>query len=574
MQEILKFKINERELHLYKNDNSFVYAPSDITVEEKKIVLNVFKQIIPKAIINLGSLTLGEKEILHIMDKDIGMHLFYEQKNNSLQLLSKNYQEVLNSLFNNQHEYAASGLSKPSSGFFKRLVKFGEKTLVVLVSAALAFSLTIDFNHINSSSDNDLEISTDQAYHFIEGEEQKLETVASQENTSSTQNSIVVENNKLEDKKITVEEIERIIKNNQNLRDEEKDLFLSNPQIFIDNLDYFDKEVVVDQLENLWVGYVENSPQGYGGEYFGRTCEANRYGIIVYNATCFEDCNKANLLHEFCHSLSDLDGSHRPYGQASYEILNTQFNNEYFGIVNGQFPNQIYDEGYSWLRNGNYILDELLDQDILKKYHACPNPKILVSALTKIIPDEDLAIKLLTNIDLINAHNIDFSNNFNGEIDQELYRLAKAANDENKEIFKYYYEIKFGEKIENQPSILYWWDNTLFYEYIANNYDISSQAVRFLPNYTSVSNYKTYINILNPENNSLTIRYCTDVEEHKEYYTLEQMLNGESGDHFKSVDEIPYKQMADGTYEMVWLSSGNFANITLETVDLEQSITK
>ena len=346
-----------------------------------------------------------------------------------------------------------------------------------------------------------------------------------------------------------------------------------SPQLFTDNLAFFNPEVVRDQLANLWIAYNKESKGNINGEYYGRHLETNRYGIIIYNATCFADCNKGVLHHEFCHSLTDLQNyGVYSYGNAAYELLNVLYSNEYFGSINGNFPHTLYDQGYPWHQNSQYLLAELLNQDTLKEFHATFNPQIVINDLLEIIPDEAKALKLLTNIDIINSANFSFDEDLFSEKNRELFSLIKATEKENNQIFKEYFEIKFGKSIEDQPNILYWLDKDLFYDYIANNYTISDEAKKFLPNYTGVSTYKIYL--YNLDNNEFMIRYCQEVEKNIENYTLEQLLNGESGEKFKSIDEIPYEKTPDGTYEIIWISPKTYVNVSVESNLFDQNMTK
>lgn len=631
MRLILKFKSDGKELCLLKKENKYEYGKIEsseitttVTREEKALILEAFKQILPSQnAIKLKDYKFRGKSLIHLFDKEKGYHLFYEKTPNGLKKPSNDELYKLNNFFNAQSEVVFLGASNNNNNsFFKRVVKKGKAMLVVLVASTLFFALSGDTQTITEFDNIEDVISIEEAQAFIKEEQKKLtqesKTAEKSEETSekvekeytkdndieelntskqaedSTANKTSevsgnpnledptfdpnkdliqlddetpLENNSYfdttssldeyfitdgpttngEDEDFTVERIINIIRNNPNLSEEDKDLFLSNPQIFVDNLPYYNQDTVIEQQTKLHTTYTPHTDSTAEGCYFPSNSE-----IVCYGVESQKEAKSYIKTHEYCHSLSDY--SNYSYGSAIYEMLNAKFNNEYFGIINNESEISTYDPSYWTLGSYCNALCEIIDAPTLRRYHANPDPKIIADYLSQIINDEEKAYTLISQLDYIKG-----SSEYNQEYlsEDEKEQLLVEANEIVTSSLKDYYEKKYNESITNNLTMLY----ALYPSEVEMILDIelldgaiSRNEIGFGRTYIP----KTYFN----GNNDLILQF-DKLKSQEMSYTLDYMLQ-----FYEDESQIPYEKSTDGHYILTQYESIDKLYINLSTISI------
>ncbi len=595
MQEILKFVYENNDLCLFKQNDLYLFGKRkdgivsyDVSLDEKKIIRKVFLKVISLTnIVNLGNFSFAKKDYLHFLDKDSGMHVFYEQTVDGLRYPSDTVQKELNYIFN--HQKASVNVGKDSfkdKSFFRRVVTVGASTVVVLVSTYLGFQLWSNSRIYDDSQTVYYPVvSLEEAYHLGKEESktpEKLieigEEIPFSYNENITLNVLQLDElsqNEIgsgdviepfvppvvEEDPLTVAEIVSIIQNNPRLSVEEKDFFLQVKDYYALHLPYLNHKAVREQLKNLYIIYDPNpSDNNFGAEYF--TSGEKKGAIVVYNATSFKDARKDYLGHENWHVKTDY--SHYTFGEALYERLNVQITNETYGEIAGEYPYKKFDNSYRWLDGPANILFQILDCETLLKFHAVADPHIIIDALKSIIPDEDMAIKLLIDLDFINMYHMGILEHPEDYVD-EYFRRHK----EMRAFLVQYYEARYSTKVVNHPEIMFWLDKDVVFDEIASTLPIDETAKMFIPNFASIINYRKYFS---NDSGKIIIRICSKVRPEKRYYTLEELLSLQDKD-FKETD-IPYPKMDDGTYEVVSYYPEDYVDIVLEDLCLSDTMTR
>ncbi|MBQ8473204.1 MAG: hypothetical protein IJ501_06850 [Bacilli bacterium] len=516
MKEILNFIDEGIQLCLFINNGNLVYGKRlddkisyDITDNQRELIKNVFYSLLPSNIIkDLGYIKYNNKSIKHLYDLNNNYHIFYED----------NYQITedilnLNSLFNNQEEYLASYNKKNSfkrseSRYTRRRVKIKDKVIPVLVLSTSLILMTL------------LSIEGIKRIDFSIQNYKENELVS-----------------KYQDNDVKLEDIIQFINSNPNLTNEEKEFFLSCPEYFQDNLEYFDYYTLVNNLSNIYINYINDpSNDGFSGDYtyYGK----NKNRIRIYESTDFTNCKKSALSHEYLHSFTN----HSLQDNYFYEIVNVIFNNEYFGSDSELF----YDSSYPTLRKYFYIIAEIIDPNILRQYHANNDINYLIEELIKIIPDRDLATNLFLNIDFI--FRIDLlkeTDPIEYEKYKEEYKLKKQEVDN---LLKQYYEIKYQSSIENNINVFYWFNQNVAVTKIAAELNLDRTAILNADNFTAIKQFKKVFNKDDNDNDNLILYIPNGYKEVEKIYTLEEVLNGETGFLYKTEEEIDLPKLPDGRY--------------------------
>lgn len=563
MNKILEFKDNNINYILFKENGKLKYGKIindvlrfDLSIKEKENILSIVKEIIPKKnIIRLHDLKTAKKTFAHLMDKTTGLHLFFEKCPDGLKIPDKNMRIELNSLFNNQELFVAFKFAEKNKNndFYKRLIKKGTKLIVVLISTTLAVSLSGDLKEEFEISDdiNDETLSYEDVITSeieLNQELAKEETIVlPQEDTSTSTVDFVIE--RLEPKTFDEQydidfpsieeniepsdfkEIEIIgnidlsneeketrlietIANNSNLTDSEKAFFL-NDNYIKDAINYIEYEVVLDNLANLRILYNPYpSEHGIDGEwhYEGE----NKYTIEIFNCSCFEDCDKSVLSHEFSHVFTDYMGTkylQGTFGVGFLECINFQLNNEYFGF-NDEWGN--YDKSYVWMHNYAYIIDEILGTEVLRKFHASGSPQVIIDALMEIIPDETKAMNVAIGMDFFAMSGPDDPN-------RPSIIYAGIKTDFEKDL-RDFYEKKFNLDINDNEYTACLFQTPEFCKSIMDTYGISDDKLDFFKNSIKFERNQPYFNEQITEDSMAIISFATSFQTVSNFYSYDELI--------------------------------------------------
>ena len=514
MKEILNFIDEGIQLCLFINNGNLVYGKRiddnisyDITESQSELIKSVFYNILPSNDIkDLGYLKYGEKNINHLYDLKTHFHIFYEDNYQITKDVLK-----LSYLFNNQEEYITlfkekNSFQRSESRYTRRRVKVKDKIISVLVlGTVIVSSSLILLGYI------------DKASILIRDYQDEKRTIAYQEFD------------------LKLEDIYNAINTNSNLTVEEKEFLLSYPKYFQDNLEYFDYYTVTNNLSNLYIKYVnEKSENGVYGDYTYSGHEKHR--IRIYETTDFNNSPKKALTHEFLHSFTKQTEDDNYF----YEIVNAVFNNEYFGNPSELF----YDNSYQPLRKYFYIIAEIIDPNVLRQYHANNDLNYLIEELIKIIPDRDLAVKVFLNIDsLMHIDLLKESDPLEYEKYKEEYKLKKQEVDN---LLKQYYETKYQSSIENNINVFYWFNPNVAVTKIAADLNLDRESIINADKFATLKQCKKIFN--KDGNDNLILSIPNSYHEAEKIYTLEEVLNGETGFLYKTEEGIDLPKLPDGRY--------------------------
>lgn len=555
MQEVLRFNYDNINYVIVRVNDVLRFGKIvnenlvfDITQKERQLINDVFKEILPSNnMVTLGVLRLNNKDFIHFLDKRNWLNVFYEIINNSLVCPSKEDLIFFNNTFNHQSEYVYVGMIEKNKDFFRRIVKKGEKLITVLIASSTLLISSVLADVVNINQADVVTISANTFMDVGTGEE----SLASLFDNLDSYIEMVQPIEEVDSKDLSEEKIIEAIKNNSNLSDKEKQLFLSCPEFFQERLGYLDYDTVINSLNKLRVVYVNDN--GYlgnknvSGTFRRVTKDWNIEDAIItiHNASSFDDAKRDVLTHEFCHVFEKTEVA--SFGNSIFEFLNMKINNEYWGKEQGD--NGFYDMGYGNLYKNGCALCEIIDNlEVLNQYHANPNPKYLIDELVKIIPNEELAVQVISCFDKIN--DLSSSPEF---IDQLNY-----CNAQLKKLLTDYYEAKTHSKIIDNELMLYYLDTDKFMENINKKYNLP-QGASFAP---VVIKDKKYLKINDSLDNSFVVQVVDKVEETYEFYTEEEMqfIIAEAGMDFGNRAE----KMTDGTFRVKYYQGVSSVDYALE----------
>lgn len=529
MKELIKFEYLDNKLGLITENSKLIFikyvddyvVSYDVSSKEKEIIKEVIYELLPSNNINnLGDINFFNKDFLHLYDYDKKFHIFCDKNYNI-----NNNCILLNHIFNNQEEYVTllksnNYMKRSQSRYIKRKVKIKDK--IISVVALSAFLLT-------------LSIGAYKGIAWINYYKEK--------NRYTTG---ILEN---ENRQITIQDIENVILENSKLTTEEKELFLENKSFIYDNLEYLDYYSVINNLNNLYVEYIK-SPSEIEGMYGDLTKTGTYSGRIrIYNAKNFKQAPRYALTHEFLHAFTT---NYNPYNYL-YEGLHVIFNNEYFS----NNENTIYDNGYYTIRNYIYILCELLDEEVLKKYHADDNIDYLVNELIKIIPDREKAIQLITNIDSICRLEIVGANS----------ETIKKIHQDIKNLLKEYYYAKYQISIEDNNYILFLFNPQNAYTKIASELNLDLDTFLLADEYGKVKQYKRIFN--KNGNDDLILSIPSSSRKVPRIYTLDELLSGKSYMVYKDKESIDLEMDKNGNYIGYVYEPVSYIDVPVKSYSLE-----
>lgn len=446
--EIFKFKDENKELSLaiinkqltyLKNENN--QKTTNLTKSEITLINQVLINLIPST--NLQeelNLKYNNQIIKHLYDKKTNLHFFLDTT--SKKITKPCY--LLSYLYNNQLEYVSSAKDENLKLQIKRIVKLGKKVLIVFVNITFLLTSYQIANNITWLKDDNQYIQTNQ-------------TIT---------------------KQLTLNEIYNALNQNKNLTNEEKKFFLQNSKFFQDNLPYWDYNQTLLKLKTLKINYSKEPDETISGVYTYQGDLANT--IIFYKAKNFQDVNPSIATHEFIHLFTDFTNNQFNY---LYEGLTALANNEYFSL------NSNYDNTYYNLTKYIYLLAEIIDPDVLREYLAKNDLKIIVDALTKIIPNENTAYSLLKDIDFQGRLNI-------LPIEEQLAFKEESKLRDKMIISTYtkYYQAKYESDITDNYNALYWLNKPLCFTKLSAELGFKDETMLAADEYTKVLNYKKIFN--------------------------------------------------------------------------------
>lgn len=424
------------------------------------LLLNIVISFIPTDnLITLYNLKKDGKKFKHLFDKKRNWHLFYEYKGTDLVMPSQSDLIAFNKMFNSQDVVSYSNVpnnKSSDSNFIKRIVHFGKKNAIVIVAAAITF--TIGLNSIKQNiEESSYTISYDEIADLIQSQKDIIESSPKnidETNNVDSENQIVesppedIFKNEFEDETkydsyTTSEKVELIIqtiKDNPNLTEEEKNFFLSAPKFFYDNVEYMNLPYVLDNMKNLKIEYIPESHPKLGGSY--TYAGKDKYTIKIYGATSFSINHKVGLSHEFLHAFT----YHVPNSRAGgiNELTNIMMNNDYFGPIYGS-KFLYYDKGHNSTIRYAHLLTEIIGVETMRTYALREDSDLLYNALMEIYPDENKINNIIEGLSTTTNSSIN-------EMGSEVYNEMIKNVDED---LLFFYEKKYQKKINENDYMFY-----------------------------------------------------------------------------------------------------------------------
>lgn len=545
----------------------------NFTKEDKDVIRIVVDNLVPSgnAVKLLPMKVNGNAyETSYYVDKDL--YVFEGAEGNDL--------SILNSLWNHQETFVAIDLKKTVKDTYQRVVRVGKKVVAVVLIGTMALSLSsslhediekeldvipdsikivevldsennatlltdaVEFLEIDSTelidtekveqpeevkeetdllqsepavsqSNDTAELIEDIEYQTVEVPEVLQEEI----NVSPNQNDELVETEvetvDVEDK-LTVEKIIDIINNNSNLSQEEKDLILSNPQLFEDNLKYFDKDTLPQIFAELYSVYHIESHEI---ENVAATFTPGDNRMDFYDASTFSETDSYVITHEFCHSLQNHEKNRYAWIK---EGINAKVNGEYYEK----------DPAYDYNQIVITVLNELIGYEALLQCSYVRGEATIIDALYQIIPDYNLSDKFLAYMNCLHMGII------YGTISEEDISFYKT---EIECILGQFYEAKFKRSMDDDLKMQYLLDYDNFLKMIkeAYNLQIDDEVLDFVCS----TEYKEFIfNSQKPSNNGvITINVPTEAKIRTyDYLTMEE-----------AVEQGVIEMHEDGTYDFV-----------------------
>lgn len=456
MEKLLKFKFKDLEYGLcYDGKQSRYYVLENgimkynLTEEQKGIVDSVIDQVIPTGSnIRLPDLKFNGNNYQVYYNKKTGLKLF-EPRNNIEDLYKLYY--IFNNfegIYQENFKYGDKLEERYEKLYFKRAVKVGLAIVMVDISLAMSLYTSIP-NYVVSST--------------IDKIDNEITSIMPDE--------------------MIFDRVKAAVVCNPNLSDEEKQLILLKPEVFINNKEYLHFNYLEDTLANLNIEYIADSSDMTNNEriIYG-AYRPSENTIYFYDVKSCDDVRKSSFYHEFSHVLTKVDVN---FNSFLIETSNAIFNSEnYYG-----------DESYSSFVPYAKALMEITGAEPLKKYHGFSDIKIITDSLCEIIDDEDKALAFLTNLDTYKT----ISSNYVENMDN-IFNLQKEIYQQ----FGEYYYAKYGKNMEDDLIMLYYLDGSKFRDFIKDNYYMpeENQIVEI-----EVLHGKKYFNVDNDNDNEFVIKY-------------------------------------------------------------------
>ncbi len=422
-------RVKDKKIYTYLSDN------------EKIVISSILDQLTPgRDLVEVTSVTIEDRIYKTYYNPSKSMFLFNPKPNES-------DLKFLNSTYNNQSEYLFNNNVNQTNNYFKRLVKLGKKTVVVILSSAFLLGnaqvVKADTN-ANLIDDNKfINIVDDTINYDISSDELDDGLVVEYPSEKDLSN--------LDVNTLSIEDVRKLVNSaitgNINLSEQEKSLMLSNSTIILDNYKYMDLALILDNLNTLKIVYNQEEKQhetwntGISGTYNWYLNE-----IDFYNVTNLEEVDITVFVHEMYHMLQTYDGS---YSSFFVEGTNALAVDEYLGTE------------YSYAENRNVIklLGEIIDKEVIKQYYFTGDFTGIRKALLDIIPDYELVWKFV---------GLCYQFDCTSYQDVNKNKIVEQLNN----VLATYYEAKYGKSIDDDLVALLYYNSNSFLQKVGELNDI------------------------------------------------------------------------------------------------------
>lgn len=636
MKEILKFNYKDYQLCLYYGNKKAYYAKKingklnfNVSLKEISLIKFFYKKVMPSSHLSMKyTLAFNKGNYMLFEDNENKVCLFYELKDNRLEVPKLAVRKKLNYLLNNQNEYASeagnsleiASSKKDDNKFFKRIVRIGKRIVVVLVAS----SIVLGYDYIEQKELAESKINIEEVFKDYNLEEianslvYDPESIDEEKQSISTQEEFrklaekIYQIDNLQSKDILINYhgkyivfsfdmyghptmdfapiMEILEPTNEEVPKEIKKLAPQYSMVFVT---YKDFKLTYDDMTRL-ISYNKNltpSEKEYvlSNRYFIESNLKYMDPIYIYQMLVNLDIvyNTDELSSEYVSGNYDGynyeiivgDGNIDDCNEStlSHELCHSFSSSSknfdsMFEIINAIINNEYfskkdtytYDFGYYLLMPRGFILTELLGPEVVKQAYFKKDKYIIKDALLKIIDDENLAGEILDNM------------NMSVVLYKQISQLSLIAQQDLKEldsrfmeIISIYYQAKYQKSIEENEEMMFNFheltQNGDFIEPLAKKILTDENAIKHSSSTFSVLYHKHYFNEKYfGENNKTTLVFCQNIE-FKENYVLDQELI----DYFISIGDIVVK---DGKYfsnadYIIKKDDGTFVNVSAKGVN-------
>ncbi len=406
---IIKFKFNGKEYCVDSKDNELQLGylvndnvHTDITDEEKALIINVVEKITPSNdLIYFHDIEVSGNTYKIYIDSKTKLKVFKPTPTEKdLIYLNKKYNNLYPSIL--YEENATVYGDKLKTQYEEKYFKILTTILSAEVVVAVTLGTNLGFNMLgNKLYDLKLEIEHKNFVAAVQKADYGINAQSSDEEI--------------------INAINQTLKDNPNITDEERELFLSNPRSILDNKKYIDFDCLLTRLKTLNIHYSNGSVYK---DALGYVLDDN---IYIGSSSSLSDCDKSVLTHEFSHLYSHLISVRR----SILEPINTNFNDKYYNK----------DDSYSNRMGSVLALAKIIGCEPLKEYHFKSDDEIIINKLCEIIPDREKALLLL-------------------EYMEEDFEVSKAinehveANEKIYELFSEYYSAKYNKDMSKDAYMM------------------------------------------------------------------------------------------------------------------------
>lgn len=533
MEIVGKFKLNNIIYGIgVKNNKYFTGRIKDgklytfLTEEEKNIINLILDQLTPgRDIVEVTPVTIKDNTYKTYYNVSKNIFLFNPVPN-------ERDLKFLNSTYNNQNEYLFNNNFVQTNNYFKRLVKLGKKTIVVLLSSAFLLSnaqvVKADTN-VNQINENKLVNVVDDTLNYdISGDELDDNLVNEYIND---------ELSKLDVNSLTRVDVQDLVTNaiygNANLSEEEKKLVLKYSTVVLDNYKYMDLSRVLNSLNKLTIVY---NPFSYTNPVLqagvAGMCNLYENKIDFYHVENLEQVVESVFAHEVCHLFQNLNGE---YTSFFIEGTNSLTVNEYC----------CEDTSYSDNKNIIGFLGEIIDKDLIKQYYFAGNLNGIRNALYEIVPDYTLVERFISLTRQFDETSIRGNN-------------RKILMAQMKNILATFYEAKYNRKIEDDLVALYYYNEKSFIKKIAPD-DITQYSDYYIKE-------KKQPNIINKTENDDKYDFTVIYNKIDHYDAIDRETAIEQGIivHENGEDILPFAGYVDPLTNKVVMPSTSVSSKKLE----------
>lgn len=467
MNLVGKFSFNNTNYLIVFENNKFKIGKQegknlsfDLEEYDKLVAMKIIDLIMPtKNIVNLRKHIIEDRSYDLYFNPSRNLYLFCPEPTSSDLI-------YLNKRFNYQSDVVYSnGFKNLNKDIIKRIVNVGKKTVVVILSAAVALSLTsslksdlqeqFGFNQVEVTESqnealitilgdvellNESDLIENKLKSNIDKNLISIEKIVDNNDilTEETPKTVAVVNIPVAPEVSKINQAKTVLLDNHYLTQEEKNAFLNNFQIIEDHLDYIDFPKMLNVLGTLRIKYTEEKH-----EYAAGTYTRGENLITMYEAKDFASCNLTVLYHEFDHSLQiSEDAENSLYYSWLIEGTNALLNDEYY-------------DDYAYTDEQKFIkgLIEIIGIEPVKKANFTDNSRYVADELIKLTQNEAKVYNFLLDVESMH----DFLLYKVGTYEEFQVSKQKAL-----EAMAEFYELKYGKNMEDDLEMLWLFDYEKF----------------------------------------------------------------------------------------------------------------